>query len=45
VTDPCHVSVTLEPKDGAPGVMSENTIFTADIPKDLDKLPTERESG
>lgn len=45
VTDPCHVSITLEPKDGAPGVMSENVIFTADIPKDLDKLPKERESG
>ena len=37
-----HVRVTLEPKNGAPGVMSETVILEASVPKDLDKLPEER---
>lgn len=37
------VAVTLEPKDGDPDVMS-SLMFLGAIPKDLDKMPKERES-
>jgi hypothetical protein len=38
------VAVTLEPKAGDPDVMS-TVMFMGAIPKDLDKLPKEKESG
>jgi hypothetical protein len=40
-----HVYVTLEPKDGASDLMSPTVLFQAPIPKDLDKMPRERETS
>lgn len=40
-----HVLVTLEPKDGVTDRPAPTVVLEAAVPKDLDKLPTEREAS